>query len=122
MRLAEISSYELPDKMKIVRVEQQDRTYKWAVRTDSGCCLRKTGELEYEPLPSSRNQEFLNRTRFNSPEEAYAVWETYALSLIKSAELWGIPIATDPALPENTIALKTATQTIFAKIEPERNC
>lgn len=35
----------------------------WAV-TESGCCLNDKGEWEYEPHPSSRSNEFIQRTRF----------------------------------------------------------
>lgn len=42
---------------------------KWAVRS-GGQCFNKQGEWEYEPLPSSRDDEFLERCRFNSFIEA----------------------------------------------------
>lgn len=42
---------------------------KWAV-CNGGNVLNKSGEWEYEPLPSSRDDAFMERTRFKSPDEA----------------------------------------------------
>ena len=44
---------------------------KWAVRRNSSC-LAKDGEWEYEPIPSSRDDEFYARCRFDSLEQAMA--------------------------------------------------
>jgi hypothetical protein len=44
---------------------------KWAI-VDNGV-LNKKGDWEYEPLPSSRDDAFLERTRFDSIEEALQV-------------------------------------------------
>lgn len=41
----------------------------WAV-IRHGLVLNKDLQMEYEPLPSSRDEEFFQRCRFNSPEEA----------------------------------------------------
>ena len=41
----------------------------WAVR-EGGCVLSKSGEWETEPIPSSRDDEFLARARFSSAENA----------------------------------------------------
>ena len=43
---------------------------KWAV-VDHGLVLNKSGEWEYEPIPSSRDDEFLARCRFDSFDEAW---------------------------------------------------
>ena len=45
----------------------------WAV-CDGGFCLNTDGEFEEEPMPSSRDEEFLARARF-SLEEAWALAE-----------------------------------------------
>lgn len=43
---------------------------KWAIR-EAGCVIdRESMMWEYEPTPSSRNDEFFKRTRFDSAEEA----------------------------------------------------
>jgi hypothetical protein len=55
----------------IQRVGQMAGPDKWAVRSN-GDCLNTSGEWEWEPMPSSRDDEFLARCRFNSPQEAMA--------------------------------------------------
>ena len=47
---------------------------KWAIR-EGGLCLNKQGEWEYEPLPSSPEDDFLERTRFESLGKANALLE-----------------------------------------------
>jgi hypothetical protein len=42
---------------------------KWAV-TYGGMCLGRNGEWDYEPMPSSRTDEWIAANRFDSPEEA----------------------------------------------------
>lgn len=49
---------------------------KWCVR-EGGSCLNDEGEFEYEPNPSSRDDDFLKRTRFDSAEEAYRLAEKW---------------------------------------------
>ena len=46
---------------------------KWAVRWH-GRCLTKTAEWEYEPLPSSRDDAFYARCRFDTLEQAVETW------------------------------------------------
>jgi hypothetical protein len=41
----------------------------WAI-IDSNYALNRNGEWEYEPLPSSRDDEFILRTRWPSAREA----------------------------------------------------
>lgn len=48
---------------------------KWAVRR-GGLCLNKDKEWEYEPLPSSRDEEFYSRCRFDSLESAKRFFES----------------------------------------------
>lgn len=59
------------DDIHIERAKQLQGPAKWAVRR-LGDCLNKNGEWEWEPNPSSRDDEFLARCRFDSPEEAFA--------------------------------------------------
>src|SRR5574337_49177 len=77
MKHAVVCAYELPDDTSEVRLErckQRDGSYKWAVRR-GGACMNIDGEFEYEPMPSSRDNAFLARCRFDSAESAYAAWE-----------------------------------------------
>ncbi len=47
----------------------RDSMLKWCIR-EGGECLRRDGEWEYEPQPSSRTDEFIAATRWPSAEEA----------------------------------------------------
>jgi hypothetical protein len=55
-----------------VRIETRDgfEGRKWAVCL-GGNVLNKEGEWEWEPQPSSRDDDFFKRCRFDSAEEAY---------------------------------------------------
>lgn len=65
--------YGLP--IMIDRMRQMDGSIKYAVR-QSGACLSRSGEWEYEPIPSSRDDEFFARCRFET-------WEDAAKAIIK---------------------------------------
>lgn len=73
MMHASICAYALPGDVKIERCVQSDGSHKWAVRR-GGSCLSHEGHYEWEPLPSSRDDEFLARCRFDSAESAYSAW------------------------------------------------
>jgi hypothetical protein len=47
---------------------------KWAVRR-SGCCLSKSGEWDYEPIPSSRTDSFYKKYRFKTLGDAIKVYK-----------------------------------------------
>ena len=47
---------------------------RWAVRR-GGECMAVDGDWEYEPLPSSRDDAFYSRFRFESLEAAVAVYD-----------------------------------------------
>lgn len=72
---AEIDGYSIPeaapfaDEVKVHRTRQLDGSVKWAVRY-RGVCLNKQGTWEWEPMPSSRDDEFLARCRFDLAQEA----------------------------------------------------
>ena len=53
----------------IARCRQRDGTYKYAVRQASAV-MSKNGEWENEPMPSSRDDVFFLRCRFDSWEDA----------------------------------------------------
>lgn len=66
---AEIASYGLADGTRVERAAQMDGTYLWAVRRD-GNCLGLDGHWNYEPLPSSRGDEWLALHRFPTAQAA----------------------------------------------------
>lgn len=47
---------------------------RWAIRKGR-YCLTKSGEWEYEPMPSSRDEAFFSRARFKTAEAALKVWD-----------------------------------------------
>lgn len=57
------------DEIKIQRTRQIEGPALWKVM-DKGNCLNKSGEWEWEPMPSSRDDEFLARCRFDTADEA----------------------------------------------------
>lgn len=57
-----------PD-IRLCRRPQMQGPDKWAVYRN-GSVLSKQGHWIYEPLPSSRDDEFLRQCRFDTPEEA----------------------------------------------------
>jgi hypothetical protein len=65
-----VAAYEASSTVQLVACRQRDGSRLWAVRDASGSVLNKLGEWEYEPLPSSRDDEFLARCRYATPLEA----------------------------------------------------
>jgi len=75
---AEICAYELPGDFKAERCKQRDGSFKWACRLGNfQICLNKSGDLEEEPMPSNRDEAFLERCRFDSQHEAYRTWRLH---------------------------------------------
>lgn len=66
---AKVCAYEVGGEIKVELAKQQDGSELWAVRR-FGTVLNKSGEWEYEPLPSSRDDAFLDRCRFESGSQA----------------------------------------------------
>lgn len=61
---------------RMVRIEardQMDDTRLWVVKMDEWV-LGKDKEWHWEPLPSSRTDEFIANTRFKSFQEAFYFW------------------------------------------------
>ena len=56
------------------RYEQMEGPDKWAIKMGSHV-LNKYGQWEYEPMPSSRDDEYLERCRYLTPEEALVMFE-----------------------------------------------
>ena len=69
------------ESIKIETAKQMDGTIKYAVR-HMGACLTTKGEWEHEPMPSSRDDEFLSRCRFGT-------WEQAANTIIAKCEQYG---------------------------------
>lgn len=74
MPLAIACAYRLPGDVRLEEAPQRDGSSLWAVR-HLGNCMNTSGEFEYEPMPSSRDDEFIARNRWPSAEAAYAAWE-----------------------------------------------
>ena len=51
----------------------------FAIRDAVGNCLNKENELEYEPLPSNRDDAFFKRCRYSSLKEAQDQYEAWVL-------------------------------------------
>jgi len=64
----EVLAYGLDD-MTVDRVRQRDGGDLWAVRSGS-MCLSTQGEWDWEPMPSSRTDEWLGAHRFQNSDEA----------------------------------------------------
>ena len=62
---------------------------RWAI-SDRGAVLNNLLEWEWEPLPSSRDDEFLERTRFTM-KEALLLWEK-AKATPQFRERWPNPL------------------------------
>jgi hypothetical protein len=62
--------------ISICLARQRDGRALWAVR-QRGDCLSKSGEWEYEPSPSGRDDEFLSRCRFDSLDSAIAAAQAH---------------------------------------------
>lgn len=58
------------------RAFKRDSNDKWAIRA-LGHCLNKYGFWEFEVLPSNRDDDFLERCRWNTAEEALEFWKKY---------------------------------------------
>lgn len=74
---AMLSRYDLPDGAHIDRCRKRGGAGWWAIRRN-GDCMNREGEYEYEPLPSSCDDDFLARCRFASAEEAYSTWSRFS--------------------------------------------
>jgi hypothetical protein len=66
-----VAAYDAGGEVRIEAAKQRDGRVLWKVR-EHGNVLNKTGEWEWEPIPSERDDEFLDRCRFDTPHEALA--------------------------------------------------
>lgn len=57
--------------VRIRKMGQISGPDKWAIYVSQGFALLKNGELANEPIPSSRTDEYLELSRYNTLDEAY---------------------------------------------------
>jgi len=74
--LARATVFAMGDGVTVELVRGMDAD-RWAVRRMGRAVLNVDGQWEHEPLPSSRSDEFLARTRFDL-ETAWAMAEKAA--------------------------------------------
>lgn len=66
---------------KLRRMPQAAGPDKWAVYLQhSSVVLNKQGEKEWEPSPSNRDEEFMQRCRFDTPEEALEFYQDWIVN------------------------------------------
>jgi hypothetical protein len=65
-------------RLRNVKVEKRNDDL-WAIIGD-GCCLTKTNDWTYEPMPSNRNEEFLKECRWDNLQEAIKFAEQHLLT------------------------------------------
>ena len=59
------------------RMPQRDGSIKWAILKGEGSvCLDKDGDWIIQSQPSSRDDEYFEKTRWLSPEEALSFWNS----------------------------------------------
>lgn len=61
----QVTAYCVRD-VSLIAVTSRDGRTLWKIQTRDGWVINNKGEVECEPLPSSRDDEFLARTRFDS--------------------------------------------------------
>lgn len=71
--LGECQIHHRPVKIEIR--EQIEGPHLWVVKMHEWV-LGKDAEWYWEPLPSSRTDQFIANTRFKSPDDAYEFWWT----------------------------------------------
>ena len=53
--------------------KQRDGSIKWILKMHEWV-LGKDSDFHYEPMPSSRTDEFIENTRFDTPNECHTFW------------------------------------------------
>lgn len=70
-------------EVKIERARQRDGSSLWAIRRD-GSVMNKNAEWEFEPMPSSRDDEFIKNCRYATIDEAVETYKRYQEKLTTS--------------------------------------
>lgn len=68
------------------RAEQRDGSVKWKITEGKGNAMNTEGNFMVEPFPSSRDQNYLNKTRFETKDEALRVYEQKARPKLNEKE------------------------------------
>lgn len=68
------------------RAEQRDGSVKWKITEGRSSVMNKDGDFLVEPIPSSRDQNYLNMTRFEIKEEALRAYKQKARPKLKEQE------------------------------------
>jgi hypothetical protein len=55
---------------------QEDGSTLWKIVRATNIVLNKSGRWEFEPMPSGRDKSFIERTRWATPQEAKAAWDS----------------------------------------------
>lgn len=58
----------------IKTMRQRDSSVKYVVQNWSSVLSKKTHDWVYQPMPSSRTEKFLEKTRFDTRDEAYTAF------------------------------------------------
>lgn len=73
----QVLEYELAndgyESVRLCRMYQHDNSERWAIRR-LGFTLNRDGEWEFEPQPSSRDDDYMQRNRYMTITEALHVW------------------------------------------------
>ena len=69
--LGECIFYNRP--VKIVARDQINGDRKWVLKMHEWV-LGKDGNFHWEPMPSSRTDDFIENTRFDTPDECHSFW------------------------------------------------
>lgn len=64
------------DEITLCCVKSKEKGKRWVIRNGRSC-LNKEGEWVYEPMPSSRTNEFIESTRFDTLEAGLDFWGKY---------------------------------------------
>lgn len=70
-----------PEGVQVVDTCSRDDDKSWAIRA-SGRCMNHEGDWEFEPLPSSRTDEFFARCR----------WPTLEAALVFACKKLDVPV------------------------------
>jgi hypothetical protein len=69
--------YGEPEQYNLVELQRRDQregVVRWSINLRGYCLNQRTQDWEWEPQPSSREDEFLRDCRFESAEAAFAAW------------------------------------------------
>jgi len=62
--------------VRVASIYPRDGSRQWIIQNRGGDVLNRDGEWEYQPMPSSRTDEFLARTRWSDARAAIAFART----------------------------------------------